>query len=289
MPSCWVIWPYFVLHLCVSSCRYVGNNIMLLTNAFKGKFIIPNFAEFTQQINKMYESAYQQEAGQVSPPNTHTHRFCFSASVAITLRGFYGLIRWLISSLSWLSSALSCGVFLCAPWMDRGTMDSSAWSSCCQDCARLYPALSFCNLFSPPDPSWHRADTLSVTPKFPSVCSRVWSPWRTPSPCTTSALSARTSLWEKSPADSDSTNCPSMMEVRPKSDWNPQNSSLPGKRTEWFYRLLLFAPVWNIFSLTGLFLLWSCDTPFSFSCRQTTQPNGECWGYCHQLSNQGKI
>ncbi|XP_029689744.1 glutaminase kidney isoform, mitochondrial isoform X2 [Takifugu rubripes] len=46
--------------------RYVGNNIMLLTNAFKGKFIIPNFAEFTQQINRMYESAYQQEAGQVA-------------------------------------------------------------------------------------------------------------------------------------------------------------------------------------------------------------------------------
>lgn len=52
---------------CVSSCRYVGNNIMLLTNAFKGKFIIPNFTEFTQQINKMYDSAYRQKAGQVGP------------------------------------------------------------------------------------------------------------------------------------------------------------------------------------------------------------------------------
>uniref|UniRef100_A0A8C4IIY7 glutaminase n=1 Tax=Dicentrarchus labrax TaxID=13489 RepID=A0A8C4IIY7_DICLA len=44
----------------------VGNNIMLLTKAFKKKFIIPNFAKFTQQINKMYDSAQQQEAGQVA-------------------------------------------------------------------------------------------------------------------------------------------------------------------------------------------------------------------------------
>uniref|UniRef100_H3D4X1 glutaminase n=1 Tax=Tetraodon nigroviridis TaxID=99883 RepID=H3D4X1_TETNG len=46
--------------------RCVGNNIMLLANAFKGKFIIPNFADFTQQMDKMYESAYQEEAGQVA-------------------------------------------------------------------------------------------------------------------------------------------------------------------------------------------------------------------------------
>ncbi|XP_035512028.1 glutaminase kidney isoform, mitochondrial [Morone saxatilis] len=46
--------------------RCVGNNIMLLTKAFKKKFIIPNFAKFTQQINDMYDSAQQQEAGQVA-------------------------------------------------------------------------------------------------------------------------------------------------------------------------------------------------------------------------------
>lgn len=46
--------------------RCVGNNIMLLTKAFKKKFIIPNFVEFTQQINKMFECAHQQEAGQVA-------------------------------------------------------------------------------------------------------------------------------------------------------------------------------------------------------------------------------
>ncbi|CAJ1084807.1 glutaminase kidney isoform%2C mitochondrial isoform X1 [Xyrichtys novacula] len=46
--------------------RCVGNNIMLLTKAFKKKFIIPNFEEFTQQIDKMYDSAQVQEAGQVA-------------------------------------------------------------------------------------------------------------------------------------------------------------------------------------------------------------------------------
>ncbi|KAM8754383.1 glutaminase liver isoform, mitochondrial-like isoform X1 [Acanthopagrus latus] len=46
--------------------RCVGNNIMLLTKAFKKKFIIPEFAEFTQQIDRMYDSAQQQEAGQVA-------------------------------------------------------------------------------------------------------------------------------------------------------------------------------------------------------------------------------
>lgn len=44
---------------------------MLLTKAFKKKFIIPNFGEFTQQINRMYDGAQQQEAGQVSNILTH--------------------------------------------------------------------------------------------------------------------------------------------------------------------------------------------------------------------------
>ncbi|XP_040008113.1 glutaminase liver isoform, mitochondrial-like isoform X1 [Xiphias gladius] len=46
--------------------RCVGNNIMLLTKAFRKKFIFPNFEEFTKQINKMYDSAQQQEGGQVA-------------------------------------------------------------------------------------------------------------------------------------------------------------------------------------------------------------------------------
>ncbi|XP_034552093.1 glutaminase kidney isoform, mitochondrial-like [Notolabrus celidotus] len=46
--------------------RCVGNNIMLLTKAFKKKFVIPNFEEFTQQVDNMYDRAQKQEAGQVA-------------------------------------------------------------------------------------------------------------------------------------------------------------------------------------------------------------------------------
>ncbi|XP_029011801.1 glutaminase liver isoform, mitochondrial-like [Betta splendens] len=46
--------------------RCVGNNIMLLTKAFRKKFIIPEFEEYAQQINRMYDSAQRQEAGQVA-------------------------------------------------------------------------------------------------------------------------------------------------------------------------------------------------------------------------------
>ncbi|TNN73137.1 Glutaminase kidney isoform, mitochondrial [Liparis tanakae] len=46
--------------------RCLGNNIMLLTKAFRKKFIVPNFDEMTQQIDRMYDNAQQQEAGQVA-------------------------------------------------------------------------------------------------------------------------------------------------------------------------------------------------------------------------------
>ncbi|CAK6957530.1 glutaminase kidney isoform%2C mitochondrial-like isoform X1 [Scomber scombrus] len=49
--------------------RCVGNNIMLLTKAFRKKFIIPNFDEFTQQVNKMYDRAQLQEGGQLAKFN----------------------------------------------------------------------------------------------------------------------------------------------------------------------------------------------------------------------------
>lgn len=47
-------------------CRCVGNNIMLLTKAFKKKFIIPDFSQFTHHIDRIYDIALQHEAGQVS-------------------------------------------------------------------------------------------------------------------------------------------------------------------------------------------------------------------------------
>uniref|UniRef100_A0A672H9S9 glutaminase n=1 Tax=Salarias fasciatus TaxID=181472 RepID=A0A672H9S9_SALFA len=44
----------------------VGNNIMLLSKAFKKKFIIPDFEKFTHQIDNMYDRALKHETGQVA-------------------------------------------------------------------------------------------------------------------------------------------------------------------------------------------------------------------------------
>ncbi|XP_049611512.1 glutaminase kidney isoform, mitochondrial [Syngnathus scovelli] len=46
--------------------RCVGNNVMLLTKAFRKMFIIPDFQVFTQKINEMYDSAQRQDGGQVA-------------------------------------------------------------------------------------------------------------------------------------------------------------------------------------------------------------------------------
>ncbi|XP_005801845.1 glutaminase kidney isoform, mitochondrial [Xiphophorus maculatus] len=46
--------------------RCVGNNIMLLTKAFRKNFIIPDFEDFTHQINRMFENAQQQRGGHVA-------------------------------------------------------------------------------------------------------------------------------------------------------------------------------------------------------------------------------
>lgn len=46
--------------------RCGGNIMMLLTKALKKKFIIPDFEEFTLQINQMYDTAQRQEGGRVA-------------------------------------------------------------------------------------------------------------------------------------------------------------------------------------------------------------------------------
>ncbi|KAM3871907.1 glutaminase kidney isoform, mitochondrial-like [Diretmus argenteus] len=46
--------------------KCVGNNIIVLTQAFRKKFIIPDFEEFARHINKIYDKAQQQEGGQVA-------------------------------------------------------------------------------------------------------------------------------------------------------------------------------------------------------------------------------
>ncbi|XP_063076484.1 glutaminase liver isoform, mitochondrial-like [Engraulis encrasicolus] len=46
--------------------KCVGSNIVLLTQAFRKKFIIPDFETFASHINDIYYSAQQQRAGQVA-------------------------------------------------------------------------------------------------------------------------------------------------------------------------------------------------------------------------------
>uniref|UniRef100_A0A3P8X5M9 glutaminase n=1 Tax=Cynoglossus semilaevis TaxID=244447 RepID=A0A3P8X5M9_CYNSE len=52
--------------LCFLCPRFVANNMMLLTKAFKQKFIIPDFEQFTQQIDQIYDRAQLQDGGQVA-------------------------------------------------------------------------------------------------------------------------------------------------------------------------------------------------------------------------------
>ncbi|XP_036389763.1 glutaminase kidney isoform, mitochondrial-like [Megalops cyprinoides] len=46
--------------------KCAGSNIILLTQAFRKKFIIPDFEAFVSNINRIYESAQRQEGGQVA-------------------------------------------------------------------------------------------------------------------------------------------------------------------------------------------------------------------------------
>ncbi|KAG7472934.1 hypothetical protein MATL_G00114230 [Megalops atlanticus] len=46
--------------------KCAGSNIILLTQAFRKKFIIPDFEAFVSNINRIYESAQRQEGGQAA-------------------------------------------------------------------------------------------------------------------------------------------------------------------------------------------------------------------------------
>lgn len=53
--------PYWLLFL----LRCVQSNIVLLTQAFRRKFVIPDFMSFTSNIDKLYEKAKNLSGGQV--------------------------------------------------------------------------------------------------------------------------------------------------------------------------------------------------------------------------------
>lgn len=56
-------------HLVSLSClRCVQSNIVLLTQAFRKKFVIPDFQSFSAHIDDLYENAKSMSGGQVSDP-----------------------------------------------------------------------------------------------------------------------------------------------------------------------------------------------------------------------------
>lgn len=87
----------------------------------------------------------------------------------------------------------------------------------------MFSLTNFVLLLCLPAPLW--TDTLWATPSFPSACSRVWSPWNTPSPSTTWAASSPTTLWAKSPVDSGSTNSRWTKTVRVCRHWDPHHGT----------------------------------------------------------------
>lgn len=52
----------------VSCLRCVQSNIVLLTQAFRKKFVIPDFQSFSAHIDELYENAKSMSGGQVSDP-----------------------------------------------------------------------------------------------------------------------------------------------------------------------------------------------------------------------------
>lgn len=173
------------LMLFVSSCRCVGNNIMLLTKAFRKKFIIPDFEKFVHQIGTMYDIAHRQEGGQVSKKtNTHTLILCPRHHFQLTHVGFTSSCRSLITFHSWLSSALISGAYLCAQSMDRGVvptplvihlfiLKTSTMCTASLTLIHLFKFFIFGHVSYFSITSSCHTDTLWVTPRFPSVCSHV--------------------------------------------------------------------------------------------------------------------
>ena len=84
--------------------RCVQSNIVLLTQAFRKKFVIPDFPTFASHIDELYESAKKLDEGQVRglwpptpftpfPESTQTHYCCWRWPLA-SYFVFYGFKIW---------------------------------------------------------------------------------------------------------------------------------------------------------------------------------------------------
>lgn len=107
----------------VSCLRCVQSNIVLLTQAFRKKFVIPDFQSFCAHIDDLYETGKSLSGGQVSA-GTRPQFFCSSARCGHLFCVLFRY-RWPTTFPSWPASAPTCGPSPCAPSTDRGRVPTS--------------------------------------------------------------------------------------------------------------------------------------------------------------------
>jgi hypothetical protein len=105
---------------------------VLLTQAFRKKFVIPDFVSFASEIDALYENAKNLGGGQVgegeAPGSVRRHggddHFlikCPWGMGSVVMLPFVLLRRWLTTFPSWPGSARTSGPCPYALWMDKGT------------------------------------------------------------------------------------------------------------------------------------------------------------------------
>lgn len=107
---------------------------MLLTQAFRKKFVIPDFVSFASEIDALYENAKNLGGGQVGEGEAlgsvrrhgdggddHFLIKCPWGMVSVDMLPSVLLRRWLTTFPSWQGSARTSGPCPYALWMDKGT------------------------------------------------------------------------------------------------------------------------------------------------------------------------